>query len=93
MPRSGFRLNELSGRNTPRRIFAVVAGPEQTDDIAGRVSEAGLPPEPTLVGGKLSELVPRGTKTIDLRVQMLALEVHDHTGIAGWVVYRMKRES
>jgi len=85
-------LNELLGRNTPRRILAIVAGPEEANYIARRVCEAGLSPEPALIDGKLSELIPSGTKAIDLRVQMLTLEVDDHTCVARWVVDRMERE-
>jgi hypothetical protein len=83
-------LNDWLDRNTPRRILAVVAGPEKADYIAGWVRKAGFPPKPMLVGGKLCELIPSGTKTIDLIVQVLALEVDDYAGVASWVVDRME---
>lgn len=83
-------MNVWLGRNTPRRILAVVAGPVEADYIAGWVRKTGLPPEPTLVSWKPFELIPGGAKTTDLSVQVIAFEVDDHAGVANWVVDRME---
>jgi len=87
-----FGLNELLGRNTPRWILAVVAGPEETDYIAGRINETSLPPEPTLIGGKLDELKAGGKQMRNPRIEVGTLKVHNYARVTQGMLYRMKRK-
>lgn len=85
-------LGELSGRNPPRWILAVVSGPEQADYIAGRISKTSLPPKPTLIHGKLGELESCRKKALHPGIQVGALEVHNDSCATCRALYRVQRE-
>ena len=86
-------MNEWLGRNPPRWILAVVSGPEQTNYIAGRVNETGLPPKPTLIRRKLGELESRCEKLLHPSVQVRTLKVHNDACASYRADYRVERES
>lgn len=85
-------MNEWSRRNAPRWVLAIVTGPEEADDIAGRVDEARLPPQPALIGRKLGELEASGNQASNPGVEIGALEVHDEPGGRYGVPDRMDRK-
>ena len=85
-------MNELLGRDPPRWVLAIAASPEETDYIARRVNETGLPPEPALIGGQLCELKASGNETSNTPVKIGALEVHDKPSSRNGMFYCMNRE-
>ena len=74
-------MNELSGRNPPRRILAVFAGPEETDYVTRRILQPSLPPKPALINRKSGELESLGLEVRYLLIKIAALEVNDNAAI------------
>lgn len=88
--RGHFGISDLSARYSPGWVLAIVAGPKQADDIAGRVSEPGFPPKPILIGWQLSEREACRLKVRDASVQVHTLEVHDDSGVATVAIHGVK---
>ena len=70
-------LDRTSG-DPPRRVLPVLTCREQADDVASRIPEPRLPPQPRLIGCPLAEGEPKRLERLHRAVQVRALKVHDN---------------
>lgn len=73
----GVAMYQRLDSNSPRRVEAIYAGPVETEDVARRICESCLAPEPRFFARVVAESKTFALEPFDRFIEQGSFEIHD----------------